>query len=411
MALSDAGGFNLPYINKEAANQYLIALQASKIEQPAVITIKGLKPLSQPGTRDLYISVIPSNMPKYTKRMPSGAGKTSNDEMLRSEIRKIIERLDTRPTLKQQQYAGSGRYPDDKYPALTVDQLQYGVTSGEIKGGTLRQLLSDGYVTREMIDEALPSYRVRVFHDTGLQEKAIDKQSGQVKMRDVLEAQSAFGFVATHQGDLTGWRHDLIFDDIPACPVASTAAGTCYRKLAPNVYKVSRLPNDGSIRVTTYVEAVEPKPWSIGLLLGAAIPTGPFGDHAKAGPATTLTLEREWMAFNWPPMISAAATLGIARMPGDGTQPLPDATVRDVGVGLKVYLNQPADWRVYAMPMVDTYHFSNGSTKSGTSLALGLQYEWNPAWALDLRYGAHRISSNAPQSSFSTLQAGVRYSF
>lgn len=283
---------------------------------------------------------------------------------------------------------------------LCADELVQGIQAGQITAPVLRKMLSAGVVSKETVEAATPSYRVQVFHDLGRQEMGSDKV-----MRTVVEPQYSFGFGALHAGDLTGWRYGLTIDE------SSLPPGASFDNIGPNLYKVSNLPNGGSIRVHAHAEALEPKPWSIGLLLGAAIPTGTFGNQAKTGLAATLTLEREWLARAWPPMISAAATLGIARINGDGPLPPPDATVRDVGVGLKVYLNQPADWRGYALPTLDTYHFNNGGNKTGGSVVLGLQRELSPAWALDFRYGAHWVSSNAPQSRFSTLQAGLRYSF
>lgn len=393
------------YIHKSAVNNFSY-LTASTINVPAEITTRGLPALPGRSTRDLYVEVIEHNMPRHARRLPGVFGKGfagDKNDQLNAALDTIIRRLQNldhdvkvtqaQPVSDAAVLAGTGEMG-------RAELLRKGIQSGRITAPILRKMISTGVLPIETVEAVVPTYRVRVFHDIGQRDK--DRHG---VMRDVVEPQYSFGFGALHAGDLTGWRTGLIIDP------SSLRDGMTLQQLGSKVYKVSNVPTDGSIRVRTHVEALEPKPWAIGLLLGAAMPTGTYGDQAKAGPAATLTLEREWLARDWPPMISAAVTLGLARIPGGGPQPLQDATVRDIGVGLKVYLNQPADWRVYALPTVDAYHFSGVGTKSGTSLALGLQYELTPAWALDFRYGAHRVRNNAPQSKFSTLQAGVKYSF
>jgi opacity protein-like surface antigen len=108
-------------------------------------------------------------------------------------------------------------------------------------------------------------------------------------------------------------------------------------------------------------------------------------------------------------MVSVVGHIGVENMPGK--TPSPTASVREFGAGAKIYLQRPADWRPYLLPTLNQYRIGSGGTKAGHSLGLGLQRELTPEWSLDFRYGTHWISSNSPQSRFSTLQAGARYSF
>lgn len=94
-----------------------------------------------------------------------------------------------------------------------------------------------------------PTYRVHVFHST---DRTVTVGG---RTRQVLEAQSSFGYYLQHNGALTGWRHQL---NAPASAQLQT--------IADNFYKVV-IPNDGAINITTAIEAMEPASGWTGCLL------------------------------------------------------------------------------------------------------------------------------------------------
>ena len=74
--------------------------------------------------------------------------------------------------------------------------------------------------------------------------------------RPVLEPQTSFGYVVTHEGKLHGWEHQL--------------TGAKLTQVGPNVYRL-RVPAGGEAVVTTRITARERGPswweWLLRLLL------------------------------------------------------------------------------------------------------------------------------------------------
>lgn len=105
------------------------------------------------------------------------------------------------------------------------------------------------------IDQPLvPTYRVHVFHDSG---KSVTLHGVR---RLQLEPQGSFGYYVSHDGALYGWNHSL------------AAQGFTLEELAPNFYRVAKVPNDGSFAVITTIQALNRPPiewwkWLLALLI------------------------------------------------------------------------------------------------------------------------------------------------
>jgi hypothetical protein len=95
--------------------------------------------------------------------------------------------------------------------------------------------VAPGRSTIEELIKFLPTYRVHVYHDTGRRTTLLGGGS-----RRILSPQSSFGFLVQHEGELYGWETRLYGAE----------------KLAENFY-VLRVPNNGSVRVTTAIQARE----------------------------------------------------------------------------------------------------------------------------------------------------------
>lgn len=94
---------------------------------------------------------------------------------------------------------------------------------------------AQGRSTIEDLIKYLPTYRVHVYHDTGRRTTLLGGGS-----RRILSPQSSFGFFVEHEGELYGWETRLYGAE----------------KLAEKFYVV-RVPNNGSVRVTTTIQARE----------------------------------------------------------------------------------------------------------------------------------------------------------
>jgi hypothetical protein len=115
--------------------------------------------------------------------------------------------------------------------------------SREVGASILLTHDSVGTVSTTSIDEQLqtvPTYRVHVYHDTG-ETVTVGGQT-----RPVLHPQTPFGYYLSHSGALGGWQHDL-----GAPPEAQL------QQISENFYKIV-VPNDGAVRVTTTITALEP---------------------------------------------------------------------------------------------------------------------------------------------------------
>jgi hypothetical protein len=96
----------------------------------------------------------------------------------------------------------------------------------------------------EKITKSEPTYIVHGYYDTGRRVK-IDG-----KMLNILRPMTSFGYFVQHQGELTGWKHNLEGAE----------------KIAPNFYK---LAVDSVATISTTIEAIEKGhiPWWIWILI------------------------------------------------------------------------------------------------------------------------------------------------
>jgi hypothetical protein len=199
--MSDLMVPGLVYRNRSMWNNFDVR-PASTFEKSAQITLKGLAPIS-PSGRDVYVYV---------------------------ETRNMTDRIS----------------PDDRKTSLThADQedsraLKSAISEGKVTSAVLSRMIADGRVSDATLDEILPTYIVHVYHDTG---RTIIL--GGVK-HPILNPQSSFGYRVTHAGDLLGWKHELKFE-----------SGYTIDELALNFYRIRKVPNNGEVKVTTKIEAVD----------------------------------------------------------------------------------------------------------------------------------------------------------
>lgn len=162
-------------------------------------------------------------------------------------------------------------------------------------------------------------------------------------------------------------------------------------------------PLDASTRVVEDVTQLGGKRYALWLALGSTFPHSSFSNQHKGGLAATLGFE-----YGFTPSYAVEATLGrhsFGDKNGGG-----DIDVTQFGVNGKLYFPQPSV-KPFVTVGVGSYAFDPGSTRFGVNLGAGLQVDLAPQWSLEGRYALHRVTGNAPNSSYSTLQLGLRYAF
>lgn len=212
---SGAAG-SLNFVN-DSVYTNMEVIGASAFERDAEISVKTLGSLG--GThRDVYVYVETLNMPKNT---------TTKDEAARRERAQALrsERL---------------QYISKELPPVQSDLA--GRTHVEMQG-TPEWIVP----TNEDVEAEWPIYRVHVWNDTG---ETVTEDDGTT--RKLLRAQTSFGYLVNHSGDLYGWDHQL--------------SGAGLQEIAPHFYRLS-VPNEGTATIKTSIVALE-KPRSKGGCLG-----------------------------------------------------------------------------------------------------------------------------------------------
>jgi hypothetical protein len=214
----------LSFVNN-SVHRNLDFKQASRFTESAQISLKSLPPIAPDG-RDVYVWVETLNMPKVVT--PNG------------KPRDLRTTIPARPTGPAGGPPGTENQPQVSEPSegkpIPVPSLE-----------RLLAMLAAGEVTPSQIEEVVPTYIVHVYHDTGKKLRLGGSD------RPVLTPQGAFGYYVLHQGSLYGWEHQLVGE------------GFTLEQLAPDFYRIKKVPNDGVVRVSTTITALETKP---GTLLG-----------------------------------------------------------------------------------------------------------------------------------------------
>jgi hypothetical protein len=107
--------------------------------------------------------------------------------------------------------------------------------------------------TYEDMEAEWPIYRVHVWNDTG---ETVTEEDGST--RKLLRAQTSYGYLVNHSGELYGWDHQL------------TGAGL--QEIAPHFYRLA-VPTEGTAKLKTSIVAHEkPRASSGGGCLGFLLP-------------------------------------------------------------------------------------------------------------------------------------------
>jgi hypothetical protein len=139
------------------------------------------------------------------------------------------------------------------------------------------------------------------------------------------------------------------------------------------------------------------------LALGLTIPHGSFANDYDGSFAGAIGYERV-LHPSW----SLEATLGFHRFSGQGG--VADTDVTQFGLGGKVYVGQ-GGVRFFATAGLGLYAFDPGDTRFGLNGGIGVQGHVAPHLSIEGRWTLHGVIDNSPQSTYSTVLAGLRFAF
>ncbi|MDB4884372.1 MAG: von Willebrand factor type domain protein, partial [Gemmatimonadetes bacterium] len=137
--------------------------------------------------------------------------------------------------------------------------------------------------------------------------------------------------------------------------------------------------------------------------LGSTFPSGSFSNGYKGNFAANARFEYG-LGNDW----AVEATLGFHSFRGKNASPNLDVT--QYGVNAKLYFPMTS-WRPFVTAGAAGYSFDPGSTRFGVNIGAGAQFDIAPQWSIEGRYVYHAVSGNSPNSRYSTLLLGLRYSF
>ncbi len=274
-----------------------------------------------------------------------------------------------------------------------LGNLPCAISQGKVSAADVARMIGNGQLSAADADALLPTYRVRVYHDTG----ETLKLGGQD--HPIIRPQGSFGYRMVHNGDLLGWRSELQFD--PSYKVD---------ELAPNFYRVHKVPNDAVMNVTTLVEAIEPKKYSVGLHAGFAIPASAMSAFSTN---LALTLDFEY-AFTRTFSVLVAG----GRDAFSGKSPQKDLGIWRFQALARGYF-PVHQVRLLGQLGIGSYTLDPGSTRPGGSLGVGFDYPFTPSWEVEVTGDWHAIkaasssSSDVPRDQFSyfDFQLGARDRF
>ncbi|MGD2115699.1 MAG: outer membrane beta-barrel protein, partial [Acidobacteriota bacterium] len=138
---------------------------------------------------------------------------------------------------------------------------------------------------------------------------------------------------------------------------------------------------------------------------GWTAPRGGFDNRFDGGLHLGLDLEAPFRA-RW----SAVGTLSYSRFEA-AARGLDDQEWLSLTAGLKYAPKpgRPGRLRPYVTGALGLYEPDRGSTEAGYTLGVGLDYELDPDWALELGADYHDLFTDRPDLEFLALRLGIVY--
>jgi hypothetical protein len=201
-----------------------------------------------------------------------------------------------------------------------------------------------------------------------------------------------------HAGLLTGWQTAEVFLAQDRAPLGSRV-----EQIAPDFYRIRQVPDGGSIRLGSTVQARESRATAAAGYLGATRPSGNLALTNQTGLAALLALEQE-LDDSW----SAELTVGRQHLAGRGTGTSLDVT--SLGAGVKWYVMQ-GQTRPFISLSLERQSVDHGPSGWARVAGCGLQHRINNRFDAELR-AMHTVGTPfAPDLRTTRLLAGLRHAF
>jgi hypothetical protein len=248
MLVELTSGSNVTFLN-DSVYRNMDFVSNSFFERDAEISLKGVKPLpGSKGKRDVYLYVDTRNMPKQTRGPLDEKALRGALQAAAEYPRHVVNLVDPRqvPDGKGEGVKLAAGRPAVKAPVAIAKAPV--VKAGE-KAGVVPQpapaaqlpppVITSSKTPHEILKSVWPTYEVHVYYDSGKELKVGNKKG----LR--LTPAPSFGFFVHHDGDLSGWLHDMVGLDAKLVEVA------------PHFYKVE-VPDNGTVKLVNRIEGVMP---------------------------------------------------------------------------------------------------------------------------------------------------------
>lgn len=206
-----------------------------------------------------------------------------------------------------------------------------------------------------------------------------------------------FSIDAAHNGNVNDWSVTLE----PVNCTEGVAAKDCMGSLGGGGYALN-IPKDKSLQLLMTIEAHEPK-YAIWLALGTTFPHDNFANNYDSGFAGNIGFEYALYSN-----LAMEIIAGQHQFKGKGS--MENIDLSQVSINSKWYFPYQL-YRLFATAGLGSYIFDSDTTPAGLNVGGGLQYDIAPRWSVEGRYTVHSIFNNSPNELYSTILAGVRYSF
>jgi hypothetical protein len=274
------------------------------------------------------------------------------------------------------QVRGGGRIPkQEPPPPPPPTPINAPNTVSTVPPSQIPPLEKDPYAK---LRETKPTYQVHAFYDTG---RTLTHKGRTFK---ILAPESSFGYFVDHQGELVGWRHEL----------------TGAQQIAPDYYRIA-VPENGDATITTTIEAIEPRRWSLSLHAGQNDPRGDLGRNCSGDTSWGVDLE---YLFN--PRFASELFYGHEDFDCGRT----DSEVDHLSLNGKAYFST-GPWRPFVGAGVGNYDFSPGSSETGFNFFAGVQTNPLPRLGVEATARYHFVDVSGASADFLTYHLGLRIRF
>lgn len=179
----------------------------------------------------------------------------------------------------------------------------------------------------------------------------------------------SFGYYVHHDGDVSGWSHDI--------------EGA--QKLAPGVYKLEIDPESFK-DVVTSIQSISAG-FSLSLHAGVATPLGSFGNSYKSGFSAIIDF-----GYELSPLLSFILSAGYNYLPG-ASSGIAATSITNIALDARISIALTSTLFAYAQAGPNLYIQDFSTLNSGYNAGLGIGYLFSPRFRLEIGADYHSTFS------------------